>query len=187
MQTKSTSCENTAISLQHLFVSYDKTPALLDISLEIPCGHLVGIIGPNGAGKSTLIKALLGLIPIQSGKVEILNLPLKAVRQKIAYIPQKESVDWDFPITVLNLVLMGLYGKLGLFKRPRKEHYSQAESALERVGMHAFCNRQISELSGGEQQRVFLARAYLQNADLFFSMNPLQVSIITAKKPLSTS
>jgi len=161
-----------AICVQQLNVNYDKTPVLWDISLQIPQGVLVGIIGPNGAGKSTLIKAALGLVKPISGKVEFFSQSLKDVRQRVGYVPQRESVDWDFPITVRELVLMGRYGHLGLFKRPREADRKAVEHYLEAVGMADYAERQISQLSGGQQQRVFLARALAQEADLYFMDEP---------------
>lgn len=161
-----------AFQAHQLTVNYEKTPVLWDISCEIPQGHLVGIIGPNGAGKSTLIKASLDLVTPISGKIEFFGLPLKDVRKRIAYVPQRESVDWDFPITVRDLVLMGRYGRLGLFKWPRKADWAAADRYLEMVGMTPYANRQISQLSGGQQQRVFIARALLQEADIYFMDEP---------------
>lgn len=161
-----------ALEVEHLTVNYDKTPVLWDISLKVPSGNLVGIIGPNGAGKSTFIKSVLDLIKPLSGRISYFNQPLKVIRQKIAYVPQRESVDWDFPITVLDLVLMGKYGKIGLFHWPTKKDRLEAEKYLEIVGMGMYANRQISQLSGGQQQRVFLARALLQEPDIFFMDEP---------------
>ncbi len=161
-----------ALEISQMSVNYGKTPALWDISLSIPQGLLVGIIGPNGAGKSTLVKAALGLITPLSGNVEFFGKSLKQQRQKIAYVPQRESVDWDFPITVAELVLMGRYGKLGLWRRPGAADKAAAEHYLETVGMSAYSRRQISQLSGGQQQRVFLARALLQEADVYFMDEP---------------
>lgn len=161
------------IKVNQLTVNYDKTPVLWDISFQIPGPNLVGIIGPNGAGKSTLIKTAMGLIKPISGSVLFFGKPLKEVRKKIAYVPQRESVDWDFPITVIELVLMGRYGQLGLLKRPRKADRDAAIHYLELVGMEGYMHRQISQLSGGQQQRVFLARALLQEADLYFMDEPL--------------
>lgn len=160
------------VEIKHLTVNYDKTPVLWDVSLSIPAGLLVGIVGPNGAGKSTLIKAALGLVKPISGKVEFLGQPLKNVRQQVAYVPQRESVDWDFPVTVRDLVVMGRYGRLGLFHRPREADWSAADHYLKLVGMSSFADRQISQLSGGQQQRVFLARALLQEADVYFMDEP---------------
>lgn len=161
-----------ALQVSQLTVNYGKMPALWDISVKVPQGLLVGIVGPNGAGKSTFIKAALGLIKPISGNVEFFGQPLKEVRQKVAYVPQRESVDWDFPITVKELVLMGRYGRLGLGHRPREADRAAAEHYLEVVGMSAYAQRQISQLSGGQQQRVFLARALLQEADIYFMDEP---------------
>lgn len=161
-----------ALKINQLTVNYEKTPVLWDVSLEVPTGKLVGIIGPNGAGKSTLLKAVLGLVKPLSGKVEFFGCPLEKIRQKIAYVPQRESVDWDFPITVRDLVLMGRYGRLNLFRRPSAADYSAVEHYLKTVGIHHLADRQISQLSGGQQQRAFLARALIQEADLYFMDEP---------------
>lgn len=140
--------------------------------MNIPTGQVVGIIGPNGAGKTTLIKSALGLVQPLSGSVRFFGEPLAKVRQRIAYVPQRESVDWDFPITVRDLVLMGRYGRLGLFNWPRKADYAAVHEYLAKVGMENYADRQISQLSGGQQQRVFLARALIQEADLYFMDEP---------------
>jgi manganese/zinc/iron transport system ATP- binding protein len=164
--------KSSILDIHQLTVNYDKTPVLWDISLSIPQGVLVGIVGPNGAGKSTLIKAALGLVKPISGKVEFFGHPLNRVRQKVAYVPQRESVDWDFPVTVRDLVVMGCYGRLGIFNRPREADWTAANQYLELVGMSEYANRQISQLSGGQQQRVFLARALMQEADIYFMDEP---------------
>ncbi len=164
--------EEPALEVHQLTVNYDKTPVLWDLSLSIPSGVLVGIVGPNGAGKSTLIKAALGLVKPLSGKVDFFGRSLKEVRQRVAYVPQRESVDWDFPVTVRDLVLMGRYGRLGLFHRPREADWVAADHYLELVGMSDYATRQISQLSGGQQQRAFLARALLQEADVYFMDEP---------------
>lgn len=161
-----------ALTINQLTVNYDKTAVLWDITLSIPPGHLVGIIGPNGAGKSTLIKAALGLLEPIAGKVDFFDLPLKLARERIAYVPQRESVDWDFPITVRELVLMGRYGRLGLMRWVRRADREAADRYLEMVGMAAYGERQINQLSGGQQQRVFIARALLQEADVYFMDEP---------------
>jgi manganese/zinc/iron transport system ATP- binding protein len=162
----------TALKVSNLTVNYERTPALWDISLEIPTGLLVAIIGPNGAGKSTFMKALLGLLRPLSGTIELLGQTGKKTKKKIAYVPQRESVDWDFPITVLDLVLMGCYGRLGLFHRPGKKEKEKAMAYLEKVGISHLASRQISQLSGGQQQRAFLARSLFQQPDLFFLDEP---------------
>ncbi|MGA8164720.1 MAG: metal ABC transporter ATP-binding protein [Waddliaceae bacterium] len=164
--------EEIALETSQLTVNYGQVPALWDIFLKIPAKQLVGIIGPNGAGKSTLIKAALGLIKTLSGKVEFFGHPLAKIRQRIAYVPQRESVDWDFPINVRDLVLMGRYGRLGLFRRPRQADRAAVHEYLKLVGMERFADRQIRQLSGGQQQRVFLARALIQEADIYLMDEP---------------
>jgi manganese/zinc/iron transport system ATP- binding protein len=164
--------ENPILEVHDLTVSYNKKPVLWGIDFTLPKGALVGIIGPNGAGKSTLIKAIMGLIPSGSGFVKLFDKQLDEVRGKVSYVPQRESVDWDFPASAFDVVLMGRYGKLGLFKRPRKADKEVAMECLEKVGMQQFANRQISQLSGGQQQRVFLARALAQDAELYFMDEP---------------
>ena len=164
--------ENPVVEVHDLTVSYDKKPVLWDIDLTLPKGQLIGIVGPNGAGKSTFIKAMLDLVPQSSGFVKMFDKELGEVRSQISYVPQRESVDWDFPASVLDVVLMGRYGKLGLFKRPRKADKEVAMDSLRKVGMENYLNRQISQLSGGQQQRVFLARALAQEADLYFMDEP---------------
>ncbi len=161
-----------SLEVHELSVNYGQTPVLWDLTLALPPGLLVGIIGPNGAGKSTLLKAALGLVKPLSGKVEFFGQALKRVRQRVAYVPQRESVDWDFPVTVKDLVLMGRYGRLGLFRFPRAADWAAVEHYLNLVGMKEYRNRQISQLSGGQQQRAFLARALLQEADIYFMDEP---------------
>jgi manganese/zinc/iron transport system ATP- binding protein len=174
--------KKSAVQVSQLSVNYDKTPVLWDISFEVPTGTLVGVIGPNGAGKSTFIKAAMGLLKPISGKIEFFGKPLKAQPNKVAYVPQRETVDWDFPITVRNLVLMGRYGKLGLFRWPRKADWSAADHYLEMVGMKEYADRQISQLSGGQQQRVFIARALLQEADIYFLDEPFSGIDLASEK-----
>jgi manganese/zinc/iron transport system ATP- binding protein len=172
----------SVFNVSGLSVNYGKTPVLWDISLEIPKGKLVGIIGPNGAGKTTFIKTALGLIQPLSGKVEFFGKSLNKVRQKIAYVPQRESVDWDFPITVRDLVLMGRYGRLGLFRWPRQADIAAALHYLDIVGMKEFASRQISQLSGGQQQRVFIARALMQEPQIYFLDEPFVGIDLASKK-----
>lgn len=160
------------IDVENLSVSYYGKEVLKNVGFSLGTGKLIGILGPNGAGKSTLIKAVLGLIPCDCGKVTIENQPLKAVRKKIAYVPQRSNIDWDFPIVVKDTVLLGTYPKLGLFHRPKKEDKAWAMECLAKVGMEKFANNQIGELSGGQQQRVFLARALAQKAQHFFLDEP---------------
>jgi len=161
-----------ALEVHDLTVSYDKKPVLWGVDVDIPAGSICGIIGPNGAGKSTLIKSIMGLIPISSGYVKILGKDLGDVRKSVSYVPQRESVDWDFPASVLDIVQMGRYGKVGLFRRLKKADKEAAMDALRQVGMEQFKHRQISQLSGGQQQRVFLARALCQEADVYLMDEP---------------
>ncbi len=160
------------LSIHDMTVAYQRKPVLWDIDLDLPPGKLVGILGPNGAGKSTLIKASLDLIPRASGRVHIFGKPYKEQRHLVAYVPQRESVDWDFPVSALDVVTMGLYGKLGWFRRVGKKEKALAQEALERVGMGEYSARQIRQLSGGQQQRVFLARALVQDAPVTFMDEP---------------
>lgn len=163
---------DTALEIHDLTVAFDRKPVLWNIDLTIPQGKLVGIIGPNGAGKSTLVKASMGILPLSSGYVKLFDKDLNEVRHRVSYVPQRESVDWDFPASVMDVVLMGRYAKLGLFKRPRKADRDVALDCLKKVGMESLVNRQISQLSGGQQQRTFLARALAQQADLYFMDEP---------------
>jgi manganese/zinc/iron transport system ATP- binding protein len=160
------------LEIHDLSVAYHKKPALYGIDLQVPPGRLVGIIGPNGAGKSTLIKACMGLLPISSGWVKFFGEPIREGLHRVGYVPQRESVDWDFPVNVMDVVLMGRYGRLKLLQRPGKADRDAARTCLEKVGMLPFANRQISNLSGGQQQRVFLARALAQESDLYFMDEP---------------
>jgi manganese/zinc/iron transport system ATP- binding protein len=164
--------ENTALEVHDLTVAFDRKPVLWNIDLTIPQGKLVGIIGPNGAGKSTFIKAIMGLLPLSSGYCKLFDESLDTVRHRVSYVPQRESVDWDFPVSVMDVVLMGRYGKIGLLKSPRKADIDVALDCLKKVGMESFANRQIAQLSGGQQQRTFLARALAQQADLYFMDEP---------------
>ncbi|MBS0622941.1 MAG: metal ABC transporter ATP-binding protein [Verrucomicrobia bacterium] len=161
-----------AFSARNLSVNYGKTSALWDLSFSIPEGLLVAMIGPNGAGKSSLLKAAMGIVKPVTGSISFFGQEYPKVRRRIGYVPQRETVDWDFPITVIDLVLMGCYGRVGLFGRLSKKERDKAMEALERVGMSAYVHRQISQLSGGQQQRVFLARALVQEADLIFLDEP---------------
>ncbi len=167
-----TQVESPVLEIHDMTVSYDQSPVLWNVDLTLPAGKLIGILGPNGAGKSTLIKAIMELVTPSGGYVKLFDKTLEEVRSRISYVPQRESVDWNFPASVLEVVLMGTYGKLGLFKRPGKKEKELAISCLEKVGMQSFLNRQISELSGGQQQRVFIARALAQNADLYLMDEP---------------
>ncbi len=161
------------ITVSNLTVHYHDAPVLWDIDFKVPKGNFVGILGPNGAGKSTLLKAILGLIPTVSGSVWVDGLPLDATRKKIAYVPQREAVDWDFPITVRQCVLMGAIPRLGLFSFISKKEHERCAQCLEKVGMIEYGDRQISQLSGGQQQRTFLARALMQEAEVYLLDEPL--------------
>lgn len=161
-----------AVEVHDVTVAYHRKPVLWDVDVLLPAGQLVAIIGPNGAGKSTLLKAILGLLPLASGRVEIFGRPLREVRRRVGYVPQRETVDWDFPVDALDVVTMGRYGRLGWVRRPGRHDRAEAERCLAQVGMGEFARRQISQLSGGQQQRVFLARALAQNADLYLMDEP---------------
>ncbi|MDA1028235.1 MAG: metal ABC transporter ATP-binding protein [Bacteroidetes bacterium] len=163
-----------AIDIRDLTVAYREKPVLWDVDLQVPSGVLVAIVGPNGAGKTTMIKASLGLIKPAAGSVLIHGRPYSEQRTTVAYVPQRGSVDWDFPTNVLDVVSMGLYGRLGWFKRPGKAERIEAMKSLAQVGMEEYATRQISQLSGGQQQRVFLARALVQDARVYFMDEPFQ-------------
>jgi len=164
--------QDCAVSVKDLTLAYREKPVLWDIDVDIPKGALMAIVGPNGAGKTSLIKAILGLEKPAAGKVEIYGRTLSENRHLVGYVPQRGSVDWDFPTNVLDVVLMGRYGKLGWFKRPGNKDIDIAYDCLEQVGMRLFSERQINQLSGGQQQRVFLARALAQDADIYFMDEP---------------
>lgn len=162
-----------ALHVEDLTVSYHSKPVLWDIDFDVPPGVMAAIVGPNGAGKSTLIKSVLGLIPTEAGHVTLHGHPYRKQRRRVGYVPQRSSVDWDFPTTALDVVTMGLYGRLGWIRRPGRRERKEAMAALELVGMQDFARRQISQLSGGQQQRVFLARALVQQADVYFLDEPM--------------
>jgi len=161
-----------AVEVHDLSVAYHRKPVLWDIDTSIPAGRLAAIIGPNGAGKSTLLKSILGLVPLASGYVRVFGEPLSRVRRRVGYVPQRETVDWDFPIDAIGVVLLGRYGRLGWIRRPSRQDRQIAMQCLEQVHMQDFADRQISQLSGGQQQRVFLARALAQQADLYLMDEP---------------
>lgn len=160
------------LSVYDLTVAYDRKPVVWDVEFDIPNGSLVGIVGPNGAGKSTLLKAVMDLIPRASGRVQIFGGSYRQNRNRVGYVPQRESVDWDFPVNALDVVTMGLYREVGWFLPVRKRHRDRAMEALDRVGIADLAYRQISQLSGGQQQRTFLARALVQDADLYLMDEP---------------
>jgi len=159
--------DDLPLSIRGLTVSYGEKPAVFSVDVGFQPGQMTAIVGPNGAGKSTLLKAALGIVTPLSGQVRCHGRPLAEMRARIAYVPQRASVDWDFPARVLDVVLMGLYRDLGLLGRIRGQHRARAMECLARVGMDGFAARQIGQLSGGQQQRVFLARALAQGADLY--------------------
>ncbi len=183
--------QDSPLAIRGLTVSYGQKPAVFSVDMTVEAGKMTAIIGPNGAGKSTLLKAALGIVPPVSGQVQVFGKTLDAQRARIAYVPQRASVDWDFPTRVIDVVLMGLYRELGLLGRLRANHRAKAIECLDRVGMGDFASRQIGQLSGGQQQRVFLARALAQGADLYLLDEPFagvdaatEKAIITVLKSL---
>ena len=184
-ETVSTS-ETTPLAVRGLTVSYGNSPAIFSVDLTARPGTLKAIVGPNGAGKSTLLKAALGLVTPLAGHTTVFGRPLPEMREKIAYVPQRTNVDWDFPTRVIDVVLMGLYPKLGLLGRLTGADKSKARESLERVGMSDFADRQIGKLSGGQQQRVFLARALAQEAEIYLLDEPFAgVDAATEKATIS--
>jgi manganese/zinc/iron transport system ATP- binding protein len=160
------------VEIRDLTVAYNENPVVWDVDFDVEPGKVTAIVGPNGAGKSTMLKAVLGLVPIAAGHVRIFGDELRHVRTRVAYIPQRGTVDWDFPTDALDVVTMGRYGQIGWFRRPGKRDRQIALECLEKVGLADFAKRQISQLSGGQQQRVFLARALAQEADLYLMDEP---------------
>ncbi len=158
--------------IEDVTVAYHRRPVLWNIDYQAPCGKLIAIVGPNGSGKTTLIKATLDLVPRAAGKVLIFGEPYCQQRHRVGYVPQRTSVDWDFPVSALDVVAMGMYRKIGWLRPVSRKFREAAKQALDRVGMADFAGRQINQLSGGQQQRVFLARALAQNADLYFMDEP---------------
>lgn len=174
------------IEIRNLSVTYRTEPALWNIDVDFPEGQMIAVVGPNGAGKSTLIKAVMGLVPITAGKVSVYGRPYSKQRSKVAYVPQRGSVDWDFPTDALDVVEMGLYGKLGWLRRPNSQTRERAKECLEKVGLGDYADRQIGQLSGGQQQRVFVARALAQDPQIYLMDEPLNgVDAITEKTILS--
>ena len=186
--------QTPALELHDVSVAYHKRPVLYGVDLAVPPGNLVGIVGPNGAGKSTLIKAVMNVLPLRSGWIKVYGNSFSRNKQRVGYVPQRESVDWDFPVSVMDVVMMGRYGKLGLVKWPGKPDRQAARDALEKVKMLPYAKRQISNLSGGQQQRVFLARALAQESNLYLMDEPFagvdaatEASIVTLLKELRES
>ncbi len=172
----------SVLSVENLTVAYREKVVLDNVNLDISSGVIQAIVGPNGAGKSTLLKAALELIPVREGRVSFFGGSLRENRVRVAYVPQRASVDWDFPATVWDVAIMGTYGLLGWFRRPKQAEKQRTHEALERVGLGDLKQRQIGQLSGGQQQRVFLARALAQNADLYLMDEPFQgVDAVTEK------
>ena len=161
-----------AIETNKLSVAYGEAVVLDSVDLVIPQGTVMGLLGPNGAGKTTLLKSILELVPKRSGSISVLGRPYAENRRQVGYVPQRSSIDWDFPVDVRDLVLMGTYGRLGWIRRPGRNEKHQAAVALERLGMSDLAHRQIGELSGGQQQRAFLARAFVQDAPIYFLDEP---------------
>ncbi|MDE0425418.1 metal ABC transporter ATP-binding protein [Candidatus Poribacteria bacterium] len=178
--------ETKAIEVTDLTVAYQDKPVLWDIDLDVPPGVLLSIVGPNGAGKTTLIKAILGLVRPAAGNVLIYDKPYETQRRIVGYVPQRGTVDWDFPTNVLDVVMMGRYGALGWIRRPGRQEREQAMYALEKVGMEGYTTRQISQLSGGQQQRVFLARALVQDATVYLMDEPFQGVDATTERAIVT-
>lgn len=164
--------EKVSVEVHNLTASYGGGPVLWDIDFELPAGKIIGVIGPNGSGKTTLLKSIMGLMEPSSGFVKIFNKNLEEVRDRVAYVPQRESVDWDFPASVFDVVMMGRYRKNNILKRTNKADHEIVNQAIEKVGLTQLKNRQISQLSGGQQQRVFIARALAQKADLYLMDEP---------------
>lgn len=173
-----------AVDVRDLTVAYRDKPVLWDIDLQVPSGVLHAIVGPNGAGKTTLIKAILDLIKPAAGQVLLFGKPYRRDSARVGYVPQRRSVDWDFPTSVLDVTMMGLYGKLGWIRRAGRNERATAMQALELVGMQSYAHRQISQLSSGQQQRVFLARALVQDAEIYFMDEPLQGVDATTEKAI---
>lgn len=174
------------IEVTDLTIAYKDKPVLWDVDMEVPSGTLMAIVGPNGAGKTTLIKSILGLVKPAAGQVLVYGKTYAEQRHLVGYVPQRGSVDWDFPTSVLDVVMMGRYGALGWFKRPGAPERAAALDALDKVGMKAYAERQISQLSGGQQQRVFLARALVQDAQLYFMDEPFQGVDATTERAIVT-
>ncbi|MFN0149570.1 MAG: metal ABC transporter ATP-binding protein [bacterium] len=175
-----------AVEVHDLTVAYRTKPVLWDIDLALPEGRLIAIVGPNGAGKTTLLKAILGLLKPTTGWVQIYGAPYEQRRSWVGYVPQRESVDWDFPTSALDVVTMGLYGSVGWFRRPARRHREAALACLDKLGIRDLAHRQISQLSGGQQQRVFLARALAQDARLYLMDEPFAGVDATTERAIFT-
>ncbi len=175
---------DTSIKVHDMIVSYNNRPVLWDINLSLPKNKIISIVGPNGAGKSTLLKAIMGLVDVDIGYIKILNQNLEKVRNKIGYVPQKGSVDWDFPISVYDVVMMGRYQYMGIFRRPSKKDKDIVKQCLERLNILPLKDKQISQLSGGQQQRVFLARALAQESEIYLMDEPFSAVDISTENAI---
>lgn len=176
--------EQEALEVEKLFVSYHEREALSNISFKIPKGLLVGVVGPNGAGKSSLLKAICGMIDRRAKSIKFFGRSFAHFRKKIAFVPQRSAVEWKFPITVFEVVLMGAYPRLNFWKRPTEEDRQKAALILKKVGLQGFEQRSISDLSGGQQQRVFVARALMQEAEIFFLDEPFAGIDVASEKAI---
>lgn len=183
-ETNNAESSDLALEITDLTVAYDNKPVLWDIDLNVPKGVLLGIAGPNGAGKTTLIKAVQGLVSVAAGRVLVFGGAYEKNRKLVGYVPQRGTVDWDFPTSVIDVVKMGSYRSLGWIRRPGIKEHNKARDCLEKVGMLDYETRQISELSGGQQQRVFLARALIQDADIYLMDEPFQGVDATTEKAI---
>ncbi len=175
---------DASVEVHDMIVSYNRKPVLWDVDISLPKNQIISIIGPNGAGKSTLLKAIMGLLEVDSGYIKIFGKSLNDVRKRVSYVPQRESVDWDFPACVYDIVMMGRYQYMGLFKRPSKKDKEIVEKSLEKLNIASLKNRQISQLSGGQQQRVFLARSLAQEADIYFMDEPFSAIDIATENAI---
>ncbi len=173
-----------ALSVDDLTVAYHRKPVIWDVAIDLPAGSLIGVVGPNGAGKSTLLKAVMNLVPRASGRVKVFGKSYRENRHRVGYVPQRESVDWDFPVDALEVVTMGLYSQIGWCMPVRKKHREAGMEALRRVGIADLARRQISQLSGGQQQRTFLARALVQDADLYLMDEPFAAVDASTEKAI---
>jgi manganese/zinc/iron transport system ATP- binding protein len=186
VSTAAVATSELALHVEDLTVAYGERPALWDVDLEVPAGTLMAIVGPNGAGKTTLIRAVLGLLKPAAGSVRVFGRRYDEQRRLVAYVPQRGSVDWDFPADVLDVVTMGRYGALGWLRRPGRRDRQAALEALDHVGLRHLAARQIGQLSGGQQQRVFLARALVQDAQVYLMDEPFQGVDATSERAIIT-
>lgn len=170
------------LEIEDLSLAYNGKPVLQNLTFQVPHGSRVAVIGPNGAGKSTLFKGLVGLLPLRSGRILIHGLPLGVHQDCVAYVPQKEEIDWNFPVSVADVVMMGRYNRLGWLRRPGRRDHQVVRSCLEQMGISALAKNPIRELSGGQQQRVFLARALAQEPHILIMDEPFTGVDITTQE-----